>query len=100
MPVISMFIGESTIAELKSVFIEELQSLFPELIKNYIEALKEDFNLDEIITEKIEKLEVERLENILKKGFGKQLNYLGIFSATIGFVIGLLQLLLVLITNN
>ena len=100
MPVISMFIGESTIAELKAVFIEELESLFPELMKNYIEALKGDFNLDEIITAKIEKLEVERLENILKKGFGKQLNHLGIISATIGFVIGLLQLLIVLITNN
>lgn len=35
LPIISMFIGEKTITQLKSVFMDELQVLFPELIKHF-----------------------------------------------------------------
>ncbi|MFO0414220.1 MAG: DUF445 domain-containing protein, partial [Bacteroidota bacterium] len=35
-PMISMFIGDKTIEKLKSIFIEELRSTLPDLIKNYI----------------------------------------------------------------
>lgn len=35
MPMISMFIGDKTIEELKAVFMEELELLFPELINQY-----------------------------------------------------------------
>jgi len=99
MPMISMFIGESTIAELKSVFIEELQSLFPELMKNYIDGMKEDLDVEKLIAAKIEAVQIKKLEAFLKSAFGKQLNYLGIFSATIGFLIGLIQLLIVLLAR-
>jgi hypothetical protein len=43
MPVISMFIGEKTITQLKEVFLEELQTLFPELIGQLSQQLKQDF---------------------------------------------------------
>jgi len=99
MPVISMFIGESTIAELKSVFIEELQTLFPELMKNYIEGMKEDMDVEQLVATKIEAIQTNQLEALLKHAFGKQLNALGIFSGTIGFVIGLIQLLIVLLAR-
>ena len=35
LPIISMFIGEKTITQLKGVFMDELQDLFPELIKHF-----------------------------------------------------------------
>jgi hypothetical protein len=35
MPMISMFIGDKTIEELKAVFMEELELLFPELMNSY-----------------------------------------------------------------
>lgn len=43
MPVISMFIGEKTIAQLKEVFIVELQTLFPDLIGQISKQLQQDF---------------------------------------------------------
>jgi hypothetical protein len=36
MPMIAMFIGDKTIAQLKSIFMEELQSLFPQLMNGII----------------------------------------------------------------
>ena len=99
MPVISMFIGESTIAELKSVFLEELKELFPELMKNYIDGMKEDMDVEQLVAAKIEAIQTNQLEALLKHAFGIQLNALGIFSGTIGFVIGLIQLLIVLLAR-
>ena len=40
LPMISMFIGDKTINQLKEVFIEELKQLFPELITNFIDISK------------------------------------------------------------
>lgn len=36
MPMIAMFIGDKTIAQLKSIFMEELQALFPSLMQGII----------------------------------------------------------------
>ena len=43
LPIISMFIGEKTIAQLKEVFIEELRQLFPDLISQLSKSVQEDF---------------------------------------------------------
>jgi len=43
MPIVSMFIGEKTIAQLKEVFMEELNNLFPDLISQLSLSLYEQF---------------------------------------------------------
>jgi hypothetical protein len=43
LPIVSMFIGDKTVAQLKSVFLEELQLLFPELVEKLAENTKADF---------------------------------------------------------
>ncbi|MEI7588427.1 MAG: hypothetical protein WCJ68_02950 [Chitinophagia bacterium] len=43
MPIISMFIGEKTITQLKEVFIEELQTLFPDLISQFSKSIQAAF---------------------------------------------------------
>jgi len=43
MPIVSMFIGEKTIAQLKEVFIEELSNLFPDLIYQLSQSIHEQF---------------------------------------------------------
>jgi hypothetical protein len=44
LPMISMFIGDKTIEELKAVFMEELALLFPMLISEYSAHLKKGLN--------------------------------------------------------
>ncbi len=43
LPMISMFIGDKTISQLKSVFMEELSNLFPTLITQFSKNLEADF---------------------------------------------------------
>ncbi len=46
MPMISMFIGEKTIVQLKAVFVEELREIFPSLIQQMVNKTKNDFSLN------------------------------------------------------
>ncbi len=43
MPMVSMFIGDKTIAQLKTVFVEELREIFPSLIQQMASNIKSDF---------------------------------------------------------
>ena len=43
MPMISMFIGDKTVHELKMVFIDELKSLFPSLVHQFLFKAQQDF---------------------------------------------------------
>jgi hypothetical protein len=45
MPIVSMFIGDKTISELKTVFLEELRELFPQLTVELAENVKKELLL-------------------------------------------------------
>ncbi len=49
MPMISMFIGEKTIQQLKGVFIAEIQTLFPEMISQYLDKLERELDLKQML---------------------------------------------------
>lgn len=46
LPMIALFIGEKTIAQLKDVFVEELRSIFPVLIQQLANKTKEEITND------------------------------------------------------
>ena len=94
MPVISVFIGDKTINELKSVFIGELETLFPILMKNYMGTLQEQLDLEKIVTEKVSGFSSDKLEQILNSIMSKEFRFVEIIGGVLGFVIGLLQILL------
>ncbi len=43
LPMISMFIGDKTIQQLKTVFMEELKQMFPSLMQSFASNMKKDF---------------------------------------------------------
>jgi sulfite reductase beta subunit-like hemoprotein len=46
---IGMLIGDKTIAQVKGVFIKELEELFPILMKQYMTSLQHDLDLEKIV---------------------------------------------------
>lgn len=94
MPVISAFIGEKTIADLKSVFLEELIGLFPDLMKNYLGTLRRDLDLEAIVTQKVEAFSLDKFEEILESILSKEFKFIEIVGGALGFVIGVFQVLL------
>ncbi len=96
MPVVGMFVGDKTINNLKSLFVTELEQLFPEIMKNYMGRLQEDFNIQKIVSEKIAAIPVSTIEKSFATIAGKEINRIKMLGALAGFIIGWLELLMVL----
>lgn len=97
MPMLSMFIGDKTIDKIKAVFIEELESLFPNLMKSYLGKLQSELDLEAIVTEKVKAFSSEKLEQILYQVMAKEFTFIEIIGAILGFLIGLLQVLITIL---
>jgi uncharacterized membrane protein YheB (UPF0754 family) len=99
-PVLSMFIGDKTINQLKDAFMKELRTIFPEVMKKYMVNLKTDLDLEAIVVQKVQSFSSDKLESILNDIMKKEFKFVEIIGGVLGFVIGLLQVLLTLLTNG
>jgi len=99
MPFLSLFIGERTIRSLKNIFMQELQILFPQLMKSYAGHLQEELDLEKIVTDKVSSFSTDKLEAILYQIMSKEFRFVEILGGVIGFIIGILQVLLTLLTS-
>jgi uncharacterized membrane protein YheB (UPF0754 family) len=96
-PVISMFIGDKTINQLKTVFMQELENIFPVLMKNYMNNLKEELDLERIVVEKVAGFSSEKLESILYQIMSKEFRFVEIIGGVLGLTIGLIQVLITIV---
>jgi len=97
MPIVGMFIGDKTINQLKSVFMQELEELFPVIMQNYVSNIKHDLDLERIVVEKIQNFSSEKLEQMLNQILTKEFRFVEVIGAALGFFIGLLQILITLL---
>jgi hypothetical protein len=79
LPMLSMFIGEKTINQLKSVFMKELEEIFPNVIGKYSDDL---FSSAEV-----------KLTPVIISKLKKELRLLPIAGLTVGLLTGVIQLL-------
>jgi uncharacterized membrane protein YheB (UPF0754 family) len=100
MPVIGMFVGDKTINNLKALFVTELEQLFPEIMKNYMDRLREDFDIGTIITGKIAGYPPAEIEQVLLRVMKKELTMVKLTGALLGLLIGLLQLAIALLVPH
>ena len=95
MPIISMFIGDKTISELKTVFAAELEILFPLIMQQYMGNLQEQLDFEKIVVDKIAAFSSEKLEQVLNESMAKELRLVALLGGVLGFLAGLLQLLII-----
>lgn len=98
MPMISMFIGEKTTNQMKGIFIQELQTLFPLIMENYMGQLQKDLDLEEIVVKKVSGFSSDKLEEILQAIMSKEFQFVEIIGGVLGFIIGLLQVFLTILS--
>ena len=99
MPMISMFIGDKTIDKLKGIFMEELEILFPKMMKEYSATLKNQLDLEQIVTDKVKAFPSDKLEDILYQVMAKEFRFVELLGAVLGFLIGILQVAITLLTQ-
>lgn len=99
MPVISMFIGDKTINKLKGALMTEIELLFPQVMKQYAANLKTELDLEHIVIQKVSNFSSDKLEEILYQIMSKEFRFVEIIGAVIGFIIGVVQVLITTLTN-
>jgi uncharacterized membrane protein YheB (UPF0754 family) len=93
-PMISMFIGEKTIGTLKGLFMNELETIFPVIMKGYMQNLQKDLDLEQIVITKVSNFSSDKLESILYQIMSKEFRFVEIIGGVLGFLIGVIQVLL------
>ena len=93
-PMLSMFMGDKTINQLKAAFLLELENLFPVLMKSYMTKLEQDLDLEKIVTEKVAGFSSDKLEDILNQITKKEFKFLELVGGVFGFLIGLVQVVI------
>ena len=95
MPFVGMFVGDKTIGSMKKVFMTELETLFPDIMKSYASNLVSDLNIENLVSQKIANASIRELEISVKRKFSKELWTIELTSASIGFIIGLLTMVVI-----
>jgi len=90
-PMIGMLIGDRTISTLKDIFMKELETLFPVIMKAYMQNLQKELDVEKLISEKISAFTPDKLETLLYQTMGKELRLAGLVGALVGLLIGLIQ---------
>jgi len=77
---------------------EEVHTSVPEVLDGYFGEIEERFNVEEIIKEKVNNLPSEKLETLLMNLLEKEFKFIEYIGALIGFIIGWIQVGMVLMS--
>lgn len=96
LPLLSMFINDKAIDNIKRGIIQEFESMFPELIAQVGQQVKANVNIQSMVSEKVAALDSNKLEELLVGIMKKEFVFIEVIGAVLGFIIGCLQVLLTL----
>lgn len=98
-PMLSMFIGDRTISNLKSIFMRRLEEIFPPTLQAYMGNLKQELDLEKIVVDKVAGFSSDKLEAILYQIMAREFRFVELIGAVLGLVIGLIQVLITVATS-
>lgn len=91
-PVISMFVGEKIISQLKELFLQELKELFPSVMSQFIGNLSQSGELEKEIEVKLQTISIEQSRQLFYNRFGESVKKLELSFAIAGLIAGFAQL--------
>ncbi len=94
-PMLSMFINDDIIRSIKEMILEEFTTILPELKKKVVDKAFERVNVKEMVEEKVNNFSLNDLENLLFSLLKKEFKFIEISGGVLGFLIGVMQLILV-----
>lgn len=93
-PMLAMFINDNMIQQFKGVFLKELDELLPSIIDTFSSKLEEQIDVKKIVEEKVAAFSTDKFEEVLNHILSKELRFIELVGAILGFLIGLLQVML------
>lgn len=92
-PLLANMMGEKTKATLKSAFLEEVETIFPAVMKSFSGKLMDRLQPVELIQKKLADIDWKGLEKIVHDKARRQILMMKFAGAAAGLFIGLLQLI-------
>lgn len=92
MPVLSMFIGDSIVNQIKTHLVAELDTLFPLMIGQYLDNVQQELDLEKIVSQKIAGITTDKLEAVTHDLLRKELQSFKLLGAISGLITGLICL--------
>lgn len=99
-PMMSMFVGKKARLKMKGDFLKEVQSVTPVVIDKYMENLEGSFDVEKIVRQKVSLLSPVTLEKMLMDILKKEFQFIELIGAVLGFMIGVIQVLLVVLGDK
>ncbi len=93
-PVLAMFLTEGTNAMIKAGLMEEMEIMLPRLIQDYAQNLEKKIDIEKMVSEKVAAFSSDKLEALLLSVMANELRFVEIIGGVLGFLIGLLQLVI------
>ena len=97
---LGMFITPEISGKFSTMIMEELQKEIPGLVDSLFTSVEEKIDFRKIIQEKIDDFDISRLESIIYSIASRELKAIEILGGVLGFIVGLVQLVIVLIGSG
>jgi uncharacterized membrane protein YheB (UPF0754 family) len=94
---LALFITPEVSGKFSTMIMEELQKEIPALIDSLFESVEQKIDFRKIIQGKIDDFDISRLESIIYAIASKELKAIEILGGVLGFIVGLVQLFIVLL---
>lgn len=92
-----LILSEKRKAKIVNELMEEVHTSVPEVLDSYFGEIEQRFNVEEIIREKVKNLPSNQLENLLMNLLEKEFKFIEYIGAIIGFIIGWIQVAMVVL---
>ncbi|MBP6455620.1 MAG: DUF445 family protein [Chitinophagaceae bacterium] len=94
MPVLSMFISNDTVSKIKTVLIKDIEEFLPEVMLKLSKNIEQKLDIEHLVVQKVSNFSSDKLESILQAIMQKEFRFIEIIGAVLGFLIGILQLII------
>ncbi len=94
-PMLGMFLNAEVKEKIKNTLHEEFQNILPDILNKYSEKLEQDIDIEHIVSQKVAAFSSDKLEEILFSIMKKEFKFIELIGAVLGFMIGLIQLMLI-----
>ena len=95
LPVISMFIGERVLNQLKDLFVKELEKLFPVVMSGFVDDAAKSIDIKTEIYKRVSSLDIEEIEKQFYQKQGSRINQLKWLAFLFGLAVGIMELVIV-----
>ena len=99
-PMLSMFLSDGLINQLKELLLNEIEVILPKIVDSFLENMEKDIDVKDTISQKVLSFSSEKIEGILFEIMAKEFKFIEIVGGVLGFLIGTIQVAIMLLSGS